>query len=48
MSWHVPPAPEPPAGRSWYRRWWLAGAAGLAVLLVGCLAGAGLALLTAP
>jgi hypothetical protein len=39
-----PPAGAPP--RPWHQRWWAVTAAALAVLLVGCLGGAALALLT--
>lgn len=42
-----PGAPAAPvASRPWHHRWWVFGAAAAALLLVGCLAGSGVALLT--
>lgn len=43
-----PAGPAGPAGRPWYQHWSAAGGAALAVLLVGCLGGAAVAVVTSP
>lgn len=47
---YIPAEASPPAatGRPWHQHWYAAGGAALAVLLVGCLGGAAVALVTDP